>query len=163
MGKCKYNPEWEKEFLWIKSVDNDRNCGWCKPCQISISVLKGRGDILKHGSSKSHLKKEQSDKAPNPITNKLTSKQLSIGDSLIKQKEIQSKQRESKDAALKFKFGLTVRAANHNISGSFVDCVVDLVTKTIKDSPTVKEIKMHHDKCSMFYMRLLLQPSGRKL
>ena len=115
MGKCKYNPEWEKEFLWIKSVDNDRNRGWCKPCQISISVLKGRGDILKHGSSKSHLKKEQSDKAPNPITNKLTSKQLSIGDSLMKQKEIQSKQRESKDAALKFEFGLTVRAATRAI------------------------------------------------
>ena len=78
----------------------------------------------------------------------MSKKQTSIAEVLQQLQNLQNKQRVAKDAALGFEYGLSLRAANHNISGNFVECVIDLVTTSIKDSPTVKEIKMHHLKSS---------------
>ena len=61
---------------------------------------------------------------------------------------MRNNQQESKDGALKFEYGLSLAAANHNISGGFVECLVDLVKKNITDSQIVKEIKMSRFKSS---------------
>ena len=58
---------------------------------------------------------------PEPITG-VVKKQTSIEDALQKNKVFATKQREHKDAALKFEYSLSLRAANHNISGAFIVC-----------------------------------------
>lgn len=144
---CSFNQDWVKEFLWLEPVEGDRSRGRCRPCQSTISVKKGRFDVNKHGKNTTHLRNQAAETAPNPFTGQ-TSKQSTIAEALKKSQNMRNKQQESKDGALKFEFGLSLAAANHNIAGGFVDCVISLVKKNITDSQMVKEIKMSRDKSS---------------
>ena len=160
MGKCKFSKEWVHKFPWLCPVDGDQYRGWCNLCKSSISVKKGSGDVQKHGTSISHLKRVEAETNPEPIAG-VVKKQTSIKDALQKNKVFATKQREHKDAALKFEYSLSLRAANHNISGPFIECVVDLVKETITDSAIVKEIKMHRDK-SFYLLSEAIAPNIRE-
>ena len=90
-------------------------------CNSGISVKKGASDVQKHGTSISHMKRVEAQTNPQPSTG-VVKKQTSIQDALQKNKVLSTKQRQHKDAALKFEYSLSLRAANHNISGNFIVC-----------------------------------------
>ena len=146
MGKCSFKAVWMQEFPWIDSVKGDQYKGWCRYCVKSISVKKGRADIVKHGANMLHLnnsKKEESE-ARGP-SNK---QQSSIFEAVEKAKAVQNKQNKAKDSALRFEYGLAVAITNHNIADSFSECVTSLIAKTITDSAIVKEISIKRTKLS---------------
>ena len=145
MWVCKFNADWIQEFSWLGPVNGDKHRGWCSKCMSSLSVKKGRSDLRKHGLTPLHIKNEKSVTAPNPITGG-SSKQGSIVEVLQKAHSLQTKQREAKDVALRFKYGLTVAIANHNLPKSFMDCMTMLLKKTITDSEAVKQIQMKRTK-----------------
>ena len=103
MGKCSFKAVWMKEFPWIDLVKGDQYKGWCRYCVKSISVKKGRADIVKHGANMLHLnnsKKEESEARP--------SQQQLIFAAVEKAKAVQNKQNKAKDSALRFEYGLAV-------------------------------------------------------
>jgi hypothetical protein len=51
----KYNPKWEKEFLWLKPDPTSKTRAWCQYCKVD---LKPKLDILKdHARGKGHTAK----------------------------------------------------------------------------------------------------------
>ena len=163
MGNCRFNPVWAKEFPWLKSVAGDNSRGRCNICDRVISVKRGAADIRKHAQYPGHVKKAELQNqepagAPIPVQ-----KQSSIMDAMKKSQELQTKQRMAKDSALKFEYSLSVAVANHNIPGNFVDCVVNLLQKTITDSPTVREIAMHSTKCHYNLVEAIAPDMKRKV
>ena len=151
MGVCKFNNDWVKEFPWIEPVKGDKHQAWCRHCKKSISVRKGRFDVSKHGNNSLHINnQEKSEEEPKTVLQQSISNshQQSISESLQKSQLLREKQNKAKVAALKFEYSLAIAVSNHNIPESFVDCVTSLMSKTITDSQTVKEIKIKRTKVS---------------
>jgi hypothetical protein len=154
---CSFNPDWLNEFSWLELIKDDKSWGRCRPCHSTISVKKGRFDVNKHGKNPTHIRNEAAETEPNPFTGTNT-KQSTIAEALQKSQSMRNKQQESKDGALKFEYGVFLAAANHNISGGFVECVVSLVKKNVTDSQIVKEIKMSRDK-SIYILEESIAPN----
>ena len=119
MGNCKFNKDWVAKFPWLCPVDSDIFRGWCILCNRSISVKKGATDVQKHATSAIHLKKGETQTNPQAG---VANKPNAIEVALQRNQALSSHQRKTKDAALNFEYSLTVRAANHNISGKFLEC-----------------------------------------
>ena len=100
-------------------MDSDVFRGWCILCHSSISVKKGAADVQKHGTSISHLKKAETQTNPQAG---VANKPNAIQAALHRNQVLSTQQCKYKDAALKFEYSLTLRAANHNISGKFLVC-----------------------------------------
>ena len=127
MGNCKFNKDWVAKFPWLWPVDSDVTRGWCILCKKSISIRKGACDVHKHGTSMLHVNKSETQTNSEAGPAVLANRPNAIAAAMQRNQALSQYQRKTKDAALKFEFSLTVRAANHNISGKFLECVVDLV------------------------------------
>ena len=59
--RSKFQPDWEKEFVGIKSFPNDQLRAFCTYCRANFSVAYGgKNDVVRHVETPTHARSVES-------------------------------------------------------------------------------------------------------
>lgn len=56
---CSCNKEWKKKYTWLKPAAGDPKKAECSVCHRSFTIMRGEGDIRRHGDGESHKRNAQ--------------------------------------------------------------------------------------------------------
>ena len=142
MGRCKWKPNWKKDYLWAFPVAGKPYRVFCISCDSDFSCDRGTNELNRHQINSKHI---------NNALRKVSAaekgmRSISISESLKKAESKNVEVRKIKDLALKAEAKLSNLIATHNIPASVVNCLAELLPKIITDSDIVKQMSLHSHK-----------------
>ena len=134
MGRCKWKPNWKKDYPWAFPVAGKPYRVFCISCDSDFSCDRGTNELNRHQTNSKHI----NDDSRKVSAAEKGLRSISISESLKKAESKNVEVRKIKDLALKAEAKLSNLIATHNIPASVVNCLAELLPKIITDSEIVK-------------------------
>ncbi|KAK3920716.1 Zinc finger protein 862 [Frankliniella fusca] len=136
----------EKFRNWLQRVPGEPTKAKCSACDVVLKA--GKSDLDKHGESAKHAKNVKSVRSNQTVDNMFNKNDAA---------------RKHADAVKRAEIQMSAFFAENNIPFLAADQLLKVQKKVLKDSPTVKDMKLGRDKCNAIVRNVIAKVETEEL